>query len=175
MAASPPPPTVKAGDLNAPNWSFFDNPPLEIVGEWEVIWDDLIRPDLFDNIYQGDHFTLPARWNGHIKGQGKRSFGTATFRARLHLPEYNRELSFQLIAPHAAYRVYLDGVLIINNGTVSKTPENFHANYVSRSFEAHSGDSEIVLQVANFAHAYGGPGHALTLWDQQHLQKFLST
>jgi signal transduction histidine kinase/ActR/RegA family two-component response regulator len=175
LAASSHIPTVKNGDLNAPNWSFFDAPPLEIVGEWEVIWNDLVSPENFDIDYQDEHFKLPSRWNGHIKGQGKKSFGTATFRARLHLPDYNRQLSFQLIAPHAAYRIYIDGVLVINNGNVSRTPENFRANYVSRSFKARSGDSEIVLQVANFSHAYGGPGHALALWDQQHLQKFLGT
>lgn len=34
-------PTVEKGELTAPNRSLFDDPPLEINGEWEVIWGSL--------------------------------------------------------------------------------------------------------------------------------------
>lgn len=166
-------PVAISGELSAPNWSFFDDPPLEIVGDWEVVWGQLVDPSDFDNVYQEEYFTLPARWNGVAKEGIDGAYGAATFRARLKLADYNRDVAYHLIAPHGAYRLYIDGVLVINNGTVATSREGFQANYVSRTFAGESGESEIVFQVANFAHAYGGPGHALTLWDAKRLDQFL--
>ena len=168
-------PRVEAGALSSPNWSFFEGAPLQIVGDWEVVWGQLVGPEQFDQAYGGEHFMLPARWNG-VEAPGiNGSFGTATFRVKLDLPNYDRELSYHLIAPHAAYRVYIDGILVVNNGTISETKQGFQANYVSRSFKGTAGQSTVVMQVANFKHAYGGPGHALTLWDGQRLDKFLDS
>ncbi|MBL4596426.1 MAG: hypothetical protein JKX99_07590 [Robiginitomaculum sp.] len=168
-------PVAHKGELVAPDWSFFDNPPLEINGEWEVVWGQLVAPEDFSKLYKGEYFTLPSRWNNIRKPGLKGSMGVATFRARLKLPSYNRGVAYHLIAPHAAYRIYIDGVLIVSNGTVSEMPDAFEPSYVSRTFQGVSGNSEVVLQVANFSHAYGGPGHALTLWDAQNLRRFLDT
>ncbi len=166
-------PAIASGELVLPDWSFFDGPPLELSGDWEVVWGQLLAPEEFDGAYDGEHFKLPGRWNNQDRPGIKNAYGVATFRVRLNLPEYNRNVAFSLIAPHAAYRVYIDGVLVISSGTVSPTKEGFEANYVSRTFAGQSGASEIVMQVSNFAHAYGGPGHPLTLWDAQRLERFL--
>lgn len=168
-------PVAKAGELIAPDWEFFQGQPLEVVGEWEVIWGKLVAPQEFDALFRGDYISLPTRWNDVDEPGMDGPFGVATFRVRLKLSDYNRDLTFHLIAPHAAYRAYLDDVLLLNNGRVSLSPDDFVANYVSRVFAGQSGESEFVLQVANFKHAYGGPGHALTLWDAQRLQQFLDT
>ena len=167
-------PVAKAGTLSAPGWDFTANKPLDLVGEWEVIWGALVPPDQFDARYQGDLFTLPARWNGVGKPGMNGAFGAATFRLRLRVPDYNRDVAFNMIAAHSAYRVFVDSVPVVENGLVAARPEESRANYVSRIFDAKPGDSEIVLHVSNFNHAFGGPGHPLALWDAQDLQRFLS-
>lgn len=135
----------------------------------------LVAPEDFNGLYEGKYHILPGRWN-HVREPGMNgAMGVATFRSRLRLPDYNRDVAYHIIAPHASYRIYIDGVLAVSNGTVSETAEGFEPSYVSRTFKGESGDSEIVLQVANFSHAYGGAGHALTLWDAQRLRRFLDT
>lgn len=167
-------PVLRTGEITAPDWSYSDDPPLEIIGEWEVVWGQLLEPGEFDAAFEEEHFTLPARWNNLDKTGIDGAFGVATFRARLDLPAYDRALSFHLIAPHAAYRIYVNGVAVVDNGKVAASIDGFVPNYVSRSFPAQSGQSELVFQVANFSHAYGGPGHALTLWEATQLRQTLN-
>lgn len=169
------PPTVQQGVLKAPNWAFNDGQELQINGEWQVIWGKIVSPEDFAENYQGDYFTLPARWNKvqHPDMQG--ALGSATFRAQLSLPEYPQSVSYHMIAAHSAYRVFIDGRLVASNGTVSDRPSEVIPNYVSRQFSGQSGDSELLLQVSNYAHAYGGPGHALKLYDSQSLKQLLDT
>lgn len=172
LQAQPDTPTLKSGTLHSPDWSFVEGPPLELNGEWEVIWGKLVAPEEFDSVYNGNYFSLPARWNDVDQPGITGSFGSATFRAKIDLPSYNRDVSYHLIAPHSAYAVYINGDLVLQNGRVSETPDGFKASYVSRVFPGDSGTSEIVLHVSNFGHAYGGPGHVLTLWDSQRLALF---
>lgn len=167
--------TADEGKLKLPDWSFMEGPPLEVSGEWEVIWGALVPPEEFDEAYRGEYFILPGRWSDLKRPGMNGPMGTATFRVRLALPEHENAVAFHMIAAHSAYRIFIDGVPVMNNGTVSETQEGFQANYVSRSFPGKSGDSEIVMQVANFVHAHAGPGHALTLWDAGRLQRYLDT
>ncbi len=166
---------VQKGVLSAPEWKFLDNSPLVISGEWEVIWGKLVRPTEFDAHYQGDLVIMPGRWNRNNTPDFKHSYGIATYRARLQLPSYNRDLAFHLISPNASWRLYIDDVLVGGNGVVSSNPKENQPNYTSRILPALAGQSVLVLQMANFSHAYGGPGHPLELWDRVVLQKRLDT
>lgn len=176
-------PIVLQGQLTAPNWNFYDNTGLSLAGEWEVVWGELVDPLNFDTAYQGDHFQIPGRWNvknndtvtsprhrAAIDG----SYGVASFRAKLALPEHNELLSFYMISPHASWRLYVDGIFAGGNGITSKDAALYRANYTSRVLNgAKGGESTLVLQVANYTHAYGGPGHAITMWDARNLRKTL--
>lgn len=175
FAAATPQPMAIAGELSAPDWDFGLGKPLEIVGEWQVIWGELVEPSAFRERYQGALFTLPSRWNevDHPALQG--SYGAATFRVKLRLPDYQAQVAYHMIAAHSAYRLYIDGELVVENGAVTESAQGFVANNVSRQFPGKSGESEIILQVANFVHAYGGPGHALKLYDAQALKQLLDT
>ncbi|MEP3891641.1 MAG: hypothetical protein ABJN69_14370 [Hellea sp.] len=116
-------PNVLAGKLLSEDWSFHDGPPLELSGDWEVIWGEPVPPETFDARYQGELFSLPGRWNKVDRPGMDGPFGSATFRSTLALPTYNRDLSYHLIAPHSAYTVYIDGVLALRNGPVSETAD----------------------------------------------------
>lgn len=166
---------AQAGVFVAADWDFTKGQPLEITGEWQVIWGSLVSPQDFDRLYKGDLFTLPARWNDIDQDNMDGSFGAATFRVSLELPEYDRDLAYYMIAAHSAYQIFLDGELTVKNGVVTESAEGFVANNVSRQFSGSSGRSEIVLQVANYVHAYGGPGHGLKLYDARALKRLLDS
>ncbi len=164
---------VKNGELIDRNWDYAKNDPLELSGEWQVIWGKLVSPEHFDDQYEGDLFRIPQRWNNVDHPRMNGAHGVATFRAKLDLPRYERDLSFHQISPHSAWKLYVNGIPIGGNGTVSEQPGNHRSHYTSRIFPAYPGKSELVLQVSNFSHAYGGPGHPPTIWDSQQLFRTL--
>ncbi|MEO9599363.1 ATP-binding protein [Parasphingorhabdus sp.] len=161
------------GELVSDQWDYSKGRPLELKGEWEVIWGKLVSPGKFDAEYRGDYFSIPNRWNAVDHPAMNGAYGAATFRARLDLPDYEKDLSFHQISPHSAWRIYANGFLIGGNGTVSELPGEHQPHYTSRVFSAYPGKSEIILQVANYTHAFGGPGHPLTIWDTQSLFRTL--
>ena len=162
-------PEIENGVLSHRNWDYSIGDPLKLEGEWEVIWGKLVAPKDFDQEYQGDFFKIPGRWNNVDNPEMNGAYGVATFRAKLDIPNYDKELSFHLISPHSAWQLYANGYYIGGNGTVSDQPGKHNAQYTSRIFPAYPGESEIVLQISNYSHAFGGPGHPPTIWDSQSL------
>ncbi len=127
---------VEQGKLSAPDWKFMSGQPLNLSGEWEVVWGKLIGPTEFDAHYQGDLVTMPGRWTTAQSSGFKGPYGVATYRARLELPSYNRDLSFHMVSPNAAWRLYVDDVLVGGNGVVSNNLNEINPNYTSRIFPA---------------------------------------
>ncbi|MEP2990296.1 MAG: ATP-binding protein [Parasphingorhabdus sp.] len=164
---------IKNGTLANNDWNYAENGELELAGEWQVIWGKLVAPRDFDSQYEGDLFRIPQRWNNVDHPRMNGAYGVATFRTKLDLPDYDKELSFHQISPHSAWKLYANGIPIGGNGTVSAQPGNHRSHYTSRIFPAYPGKSELVLQVSNFSHAYGGPGHPPTIWDSQQLFRTL--
>lgn len=113
-------PSVIDGVMHAPEWSFADDSPLEIKGDWEVVWGKLLTPKSFSNEFSGGYFRLPSRWNDVSKPGKDGAFGVATFRTRLILPDYELPVAFHMIAAHSAFHLYIDGELFVSNGVVSK-------------------------------------------------------
>lgn len=166
---------VKNGEIYAGDWDFSDSGPLKLSGEWQVIWGKLVDPEKFENEYEGDVFYIPSRWNDVDHPSMNGAFGVATFRVKLDLPEYGQPLSFHQISPHSAWRLFANGKQISANGKVSDQPGEHRSHYTSRIFPANSGKSELVLQVSNFSHAHGGPGHPPTIWVTQTLLRTLGS
>ncbi|WP_417622010.1 ATP-binding protein [Parasphingorhabdus sp.] len=164
---------IENGQLVNPDWDYTQNQPLKLVGEWEVIWGKLVAPQDFDKEYKGALFHIPGRWNKVDHPRMNGAYGVATFRAKLDLPDYGKELSFHQISPHSAWKLYANGIPIGANGIVSDQPGRHRSHYTSRIFPAYPGKSELVLQISNFSHAFGGPGHPPTIWDSQQLFRTL--
>ncbi|NRA87919.1 MAG: sensor histidine kinase [Rhizobiales bacterium] len=164
-------PTAIKGILQAPNWQ-YEGHKLLLVGEWQVIWGDIVPPEKFDDLYQGDYFELPHNWNdvNHSKMDG--AYGVATFRLTLNLPTHAKDLSLLVVSPNSAWNIFLDGALLANNGVVSQDLTKFKTHYIPRTLTVHDGNSELVLQVANFSNAYGGAEYAMAIWDAAELTKF---
>lgn len=164
---------VTNGVLVDRDWDYAAGEPLILSGEWQVIWGKLVAPKDFEAQYEGDVFHIPARWNNVDHPAMNGSYGVATFRAKIELPDYDKELSFHQISPHSAWKLYADGIPIGSNGIVSDQPGEHRSHYTSRIFPAYPGKSELVLQISNFSHAFGGPGHPPTIWDSQQLFRTL--
>lgn len=165
--------TAHNGLLVEPNWQ-FESQKLLLQGEWQVIWGKLVAPSEFDVEYRGALFTLPNNWNdaGNAVDDGVKNaaYGVATFRLNLNLSTYEKSLSFHLISPNSSWKLFQNGSLIGGNGVVSQIEEQVKANYISRVMPAKNGISQLILQVANFTHAYGGAEYPIEVWDAAQLK-----
>lgn len=146
---------------------------LRLDGDWEFYWRQFIRhadsrgsPLLVPVPESWTHF---AGASGHTApGQGRPdadSFahgfparGFASYRLRLLLDEPRTDMAFQVLDAAMAYRLYLNGNLIVSEGRAGRT----RATTVSRTAHLMSGpvaldrENEIILEVANFQLHEGG-------------------
>ena len=162
-------PTAVDGEFNVPQWQFADDE-LLLVGEWQVIWGQLVEPAEFDQKYTGETFDLPQNWDDAsplLDG----AYGVATFRLKLDLPSYDRELAFLIVSPNSAWNFYLDGELLGGNGVVTDDPEKFVRHYIQRVFTAKHGKSEVMFQIANFSNGHGGLQYATAVLDAEKLRQ----
>ena len=160
------------GVLDAHKWNFLEKE-IFLVGEWKVIWSELVKPEDFEQRFNGDYFTLPNHWNNVEKPGMNNSFGVATFQLKLKLPTHERGLTFHVVSPNSAWRLFVDGQLVGGNGVVSKDRTIYQPHYISRFLTAKDKQSTLTLQVANFSHANGGPEHAIAIWDKPNLTERL--
>jgi class 3 adenylate cyclase len=127
---------------------------IELAGDWELYWGRLLDPRDFsgrpeDNGVIRRMIRVPGAWNDPPPGLP--AAGSATYRLLVTLPDATSEpvgLFLRNIA--SAYRLYCNGILLAENGTVSPLIDQVRGTYAPRTvfFQAR-GRLEIVLQVSN--------------------------
>jgi class 3 adenylate cyclase len=134
---------------------------VDLAGEWELYWGNLLTPQDFRAGLRGigaakRMIRVPRSWNDPANGLPWA--GSATYRLLVTLPEVTTEpLGLYLKNIASAYRLYCNGALLAENGTVSSRVDLIRGTYAPRTdfFEAH-GALEIVLQVSNAEEAKAG-------------------
>ncbi len=163
-------PTLIRNDTGEPRidlseWSFTENGSVRLLGNtWEFYWHQLYLPTDFAGGLVEDQ-------PGYIEGGRcwsvapdygeaalRVSDGFATYRTKVIVPIANIEYAFYMQNQDSAYRLWIDGVLRAENGVVSDSPQSYKPQRLPRLFFHHAGDNEleIVLQVNNFTHKWGG-------------------
>ncbi|MFK7733187.1 MAG: ATP-binding protein [Pseudomonadales bacterium] len=164
---------AKDGVLNAASHALEENSSFELSGEWQVVWGKLLLPEEFEEHYDGELFVIPQRWSESHSSALSGAQGVATFRLRFSFETPIENLSYHMISPHSAWRLFENEELLGGNGVVASDKSEFVAGYASRVFDAKGGEVSLILQVANFSHAHGGPGHPISVWESNSLDQLL--
>ncbi len=151
---------------------------VSLAGDWEIYWERLLSPeDLVDDAHgalQSDGtIRLPATWNDWPPGPGAvGGEGYATMTATVRLPEGFTEGS--LLVPNAstAYRLWVNGEMLAENGEPGKSRDETVPAYriETARFSAPAGELDLVLQVANFHHRRGGMWKPIRLGTREDVQ-----
>ncbi|MCB1169430.1 MAG: response regulator [Leptospiraceae bacterium] len=185
--------SIEAGYIDLANYSFQEDGPLELRGEWIILWNRLLMPAEAQNVLSrlpvertaenGPRFMkLPGRWNGHPIDGGRTApgIGHATFALRysgLSGDDMHR-LAFRMKDALSSYRIYIvDDKLgpfpepIMSNGIVAQSEEKAVPQHLPLVRPLPSGltDGWILLQVANFHDSVGGPIYPLRLGTEEQL------
>jgi len=138
---------------------------IPLSGEWEYMAGMLNTSGWEDASYA----TLPGTWEGN-------RFGYGSYRSIIDGIDPAAEYGLLLPYQATAYRLYLDGDLIVSNGTVginrpSSVPKYFPETFY---FIPSKSSAELVLQVSNFHHRRGGPFQTIYFGERQKVERMES-
>ena len=148
---------------------------LNLNGEWAFHWQQLLTPADFQKRPPpppSAYIHLPGAWNDtRIGGEKIGSAGVATLRLHVLLGESAGELALKLGTVESAYRLWVNGVLLSENGAIGTTAASerpIQSSVLIRLPQSRTLD--LVLQVSNFHYREGGVLSPIVLGSPQQLE-----
>jgi len=151
--------SVKHGILDLREWRPDMDESINMSGEWEFYWSQLLLPGDFPNKIKPKYFFFPHLWGDLADSTNSySSFGYATYRVKIIFPHTDEILAFQLHDFYTAYEFYLNGELIASNGQVGKNEQESvpHWRPLIKPFKISRDTMEVVIRISNFHHSKGG-------------------
>ena len=160
--------TARKGTCDLRQWHPKIQGRIELSGEWEFYWKQLIPPGAFEHHSQKKvFFHLPGLWNNFAPEQ--RLFdgdGFATFRLNLFLPENLGAVLFKIPEMPTAYKFWVNQELVAQNGIVANTASKMRPWFSPQVIPYTITDKHqftLTLQISNFYHKDGGMWQGIEL------------
>ena len=159
-------PSAHDGVLDLSSWDFGSNSHVELSGQWEFYWNQLLWPSDFSDpttLIGSSFVSLPGLWVGEeTEGRKVPIKGYATYRLHVKLPSVGVPLAIGISDVMSAYRLWINGRLRLEDGVLStleaeETEGRQQMALVHLSESELAGSTlELVLQVSNYHHMSGG-------------------
>ncbi|MEO9802451.1 MAG: response regulator [Reichenbachiella sp.] len=167
-------PMAKKGVLDLREWQFQKHEPINLAGEWEFYWKNILYPTDFDSLkVKPIYREFPKLWKGDVvAGDTIVPEGYATQRLQVVVNSVTPELAITIPHFYCSYLLFLNGEYIGSNGQVGTTSRTStpHWQYMTREFKVTSDTLEIVLQISNFQHSRGGSFFDIKLGEKVKMQ-----
>ena len=157
----------RAATRDLSGWNFSTQPTVELDGEWEFYWRQLLTPDTISaHIHQRKLIDFKTSWSsGPTEGLDLDPNSFATYRLLVIPPREERVLRVYLKDVPTAYKLWINGKAIVEYGKVgiseeASIPEVGHRAF---SFISKGEPLEFVMQVSSFHHRSGGMWHNIRL------------
>ncbi|WP_409345831.1 ATP-binding protein [Paenibacillus sp. MBLB4367] len=172
VSADDAPKSVK-GVMDLSKWSFPENGPVRLNGEWAFYEGEFVSPLQPQTAKKPDYVRVPSRWERYeLADRTMPQHGYGSFRLHVKLsPSETKELGIRVINIKTSHRIYVNGKEIAASGepgTSLGSTVSRNAPYV-RFFTSQGTDLEIVIYVANFKMAKGGITHPIWLGEQEQI------
>lgn len=151
-------PVARNGVLDLRDHSFLKDGAVRLSGEWNFFWKQLHQqlPAQADK----QIISLPGLWNDYQwRGEELGGDGFATFHLKVLLPKDMQLFSIDVPYMYTAFKLYIDSMLVCENGNVSGDPDQHISRFQPRlsSFTASpDGEVDILIQISNFEDRKGG-------------------
>jgi len=125
------------GVLDLTAWDFQNNVSVNLDGEWEFYWQQLLAPQDFDRSApppKTGFFNVPGYWNGYVAdGKKLKGEGFATFRLNVRIKPGREKMAVRIDSQATSYRLWVNGKLISQNGVVGTRRSAATPQYLVRS------------------------------------------
>lgn len=172
FAKGAPGPQAKKGVLDLRGLNLSGNP-VALDGEWGFYWKQLVAPDSLTAAGKPLFAPCPSRWADlRINGQNFPAQGYATYSLTVLLPSRRSRIGLEIPDVYCAYKLYVNGVLQSQNGEPATTADQAIPFWATRTIALPPGEKDtlvLVMQIANFWHAKGGPYKQILIGDKDML------
>jgi signal transduction histidine kinase/CheY-like chemotaxis protein len=162
-------PAAKEGILDLRSLNLSDKA-VTLDGQWGFFWKKLIPPDSLNVAGMPLYIAFPQLWKDiSLNGKALPSQGYATYTLIVLLPKKRPRIGMEVPDVYSTYKLYVNGVVQVQNGEPATTPDKATPFWTTRTIALPSGERDtlvMVLQVANFWHAKGGPYKEILLGDK---------
>jgi signal transduction histidine kinase/CheY-like chemotaxis protein len=165
------PPLAQRGIIDLRKSNLFGKS-LPINGQWAFYWGRLLSPDSL-SAATPDYVPFPVLWNDlRLHGQQVPAIGYATYTLTILLPAKRPRLGMEIPDAYCALKLYVNGNIQAQYGQPATTKETGTPFWVTRTSVIPAGEPDtlvLVMQVANFWHARGGPYKNILIGDKDDL------
>ena len=151
------------GVMDLSDWDFEKQGTVTLSGKWAFYWEKFVNSE--DGAVPDMYAQVPGVWNSYtVVGEKLPAYGFATYRLRVEGVQIEH-LAMRVPPCSTAYELYIDGELLAQNGTVTRTEEGFMPEYALESimFSPDGDDFTITMHVSNYVYARGGAWYPAVL------------
>lgn len=162
------------GIMDLEQWDIKNNKILQLNGEWEFYWDQLLTPEDFKKEGQErpsltGYMKVPSQWNGkNLNGISLPVYGSATYRLVLRNMPSNQVYGLKKNIIRFSSRIFINGVKFMEDGKPSKEAAEYKSGNLPHMgfFNYSGGDMEIIIQVANYEYYNSGIAVSINIGEQ---------
>ncbi len=146
------------------------NNAVSLDGEWAFAWKELCAPG--EGKTFKDFTAFPHTWNGTIvNGEAINGQGYATYGLTLLLPKNHGQLAFNLPDFYSSYRLFVNDKVFASSGNPDSIKSRYRAQWNNQTITIidPADTLRLLLHVANFSHAKGGPYKSIRIGDNEML------
>lgn len=162
------------GEIDLSQTSFAADGVIDLNGEWEFYWNQLLEPADFNQQSQENihYLQVPGNWLEDQDGHTYKEKGYATYRMRIRNIPSSKYFGLKKANIRNSSKIYINGDLVLEDGTVSKMLQGSVGKNNSEVvyFELEDSSAEIIIQVANHEYIVGGIAKPITFGLQKALQ-----
>ncbi|GEM04804.1 histidine kinase [Halolactibacillus miurensis] len=162
---------VNEGQLSLEGTDFRNSGMIELNGEWEFFWEEILFPKDFPSDKTPVFMNVPGSWYTDIEGNHYQNKGFATY--RMVIEDIPNDMFFGLKKSNIrnASAIFINGKKYLEDGRVSTTlSESVPGNNPEMMyFELTSDTVEIIIHVSNHEYIVGGISKPLLFGLQQPL------
>ncbi|MBS1660791.1 MAG: response regulator [Bacteroidetes bacterium] len=164
-------PIARHGIIDLRNTN-LSSKPLTLNGEWGFFWNRLLTPDSLPAPVPA-YVNYTTLWKDlNLNGQKFPSQGYATYTLTVLLPHKRPRIGLEIPDSYCSHKLYINGVPQAQNGQPATTRDKAQPFWVTRVIVLPPGESDtlvMVMQIANFWHARGGPYKEILIGDKDQL------
>lgn len=162
------------GIMNLDQWDPKIDKVIQLNGEWEFYWDQLLTPEDFKKEGEGKpalsgYMKVPSQWNGkNLNGISLPVYGCATYRLVLKNMPPNQVYGLKKNNIRFSSKIFVNGSTFMEDGNPSKDVANYKSgNLPQIAFFDNNGEGvEILIQVANYEYVNSGIPVSLNIGEQ---------
>ncbi|CAN7761945.1 diguanylate cyclase [Paenibacillus sp. LjRoot153] len=139
---------------------------VNLDGIWSVYWHNLFLPEQLVDRLPDAHVQVPSSWIKYNMAETSyESLIFVTYAIKIRIPEQDQEWGIIIPSLYSAYRLFVNGEELIQNGIITNSSQSLLLKREKRVIYFHTNEKEIdlVMQVSHNSINNGGITHTIQL------------